>query len=217
MAAGHAEQPAWTTELWRRMRRLFWLKSLGISAFMWLFFVAYFHLLRHPTHAPTVMPLTALDRFIEFQPAALAAYLSLWFYVGIAPALLLSITELIVYGLWAGALCLAGLACFYFWPTAVPAVDLTGQTVFALLQGVDAAGNACPSLHVATAMFSAICLDRLLRTVGTPAALRWVNGLWFVAIAYSTLAVKQHVVVDVVAGMALGVVFALPSLRWRPG
>ena len=196
------------------------LKTVGITAFMWIFFIAYFHLLRHPAYPVVVMPLTALDRLIGFQPLALAAYLSLWFYVGIAPALAGSLVEAIVHGLWAAALCSVGLACFYFWPNAVPAPafapDLADQPAFALLQGVDAAGNACPSLHVATAMFSAICLHDLLRRVGVPPAVRWLNALWFVAIAYSTLAVKQHVVVDVLAGALLGVVFALPSLRWRP-
>jgi membrane-associated phospholipid phosphatase len=81
---------------------------------------------------------------------------------------------------------------------------------------VDAAGNACPSLHVATAMFNAACLEPLLRRVGAPASLRVANALWFVAIAYSTLAVKQHVAVDVAAGATLGLLFALASLRWRP-
>ena len=125
-----------------------------------------------------------------------------------------------MYGVWAAALCGVGLACFYFWPTAVPAPalapDLGGQPAFALLRGIDAAGNACPSLHVATAMFSAICLHDLLRRIDAPAGLRWANALWFVAIAYSTLAVKQHVAVDVLAGALLGVAFALPSLRRRP-
>lgn len=217
MRAGRAA-PAWASEVGRGVRRLFWLKFVGISAFMWIFFVGYFHLLRHPAYPLTEMPLTALDRLISFQPAALAAYLSLWIYVGIAPSLLLTVRALIVYGLWAAGLCLVGLACFYFWPTAIPvtAMDTSGHPAFALLQGVDAAGNACPSLHVATAMFSAVWIDHLLRRLNVPSAARLINAIWFVAIAYSTLAVKQHVVVDVLAGVVLGLVFALVSLRLRP-
>ena len=95
-------------------------------------------------------------------------------------------------------------------------MDTSGHPAFALLQGVDAAGNACPSLHVATAMFSAVWIDHLLRRLNVPPAARLVNAIWFVAIAYSTLAVKQHVVVDVLAGVVLGLVFALVSLRLRP-
>ena len=194
------------------------LKVVGISAFMWVFFVAYFHLLRHPAFPVADMPLTALDHLIPFQPAALGAYLSLWFYVGITPGLMWSFRALVVHGLWAAGLCGVGLACFYFWPTAVPAAAFgaAGRPALALLQGVDAPGNACPSLHVATAMFSAVCLDPLLRRLQVPMALRLLNAGWFLAIAYATLAVKQHVVVDVLAGALLGLAFALASLRWRP-
>jgi len=194
------------------------LKGLGITAFLWLFFVAYFHLLRHPARTVFEMPLTALDRAIDVQPAMLGAYVSLWLYVGIAPGLLLSVRELVTYGLWAAAMCLTGLLCFYLVPTAVPrldlAIDLAQHPGFALLQGVDAAGNACPSLHVAGALFSAIWIHRLLRDMGAPAITRTINALWLVLIVYSTLAVKQHVVLDVIGGVALALLFGWASLRW---
>ena len=208
----------WAADIGLRMRRMFALKLVGITAFTWLFFVAYFYLLQHPVHPVTVMPLTALDRLIPFQPQALFVYVTLWLYVGTAPGLQLRFTELVVYGLWVGALCLTGLACFYFWPTQVPALttDVSGLPGFSMLKGVDAAGNACPSMHVAVAIFTAIRLDDVLRRAGAPRSLHLSNRVWFLAIAFSTLAIKQHVVLDVVAGALLGIAFALPSLRWRP-
>lgn len=207
----------WAANLGARMCHLFVLKTVGITAFTWLFFIAYFHLLRNPSYPVTVMPLTALDHLIAFQPPALVAYLSLWVYVGIAPAMQWTLRELVGYGLWIVALCLTGLVLFYFWPTAVPqrapvTSDFPG---FSLLQGVDAPGNACPSMHVAVAIFSAFWLDDLLREVRAPRTLRLLSAGWFVAIAYSTLAIKQHVALDAAAGALLGVTFALPSLRWR--
>ncbi|HWH81666.1 MAG TPA: phosphatase PAP2 family protein [Burkholderiaceae bacterium] len=208
--------PPWTADLWLRMRRLFLLKLVGTSAFTWLFFVAYFQLLRHPVNPVVVLPLTALDHWIPFQPAALPAYLSLWLYVGVAPGLQLRFRELVVYGLWIGALCVSGLAIFYAWPTAIPALaaaDL-GHSGFRMLQSVDAAGNACPSMHVAVAIFTALRLDPLLRDARAPLVLRLINLAWFAAIAWSTLATKQHVVLDVAAGALLGAAFALASLRW---
>ena len=200
------------------MRRHFLVKLVGTSAFTWLFFIGYFHLLRYPAYPVTMMPLTALDRLIPFQPATLFAYLSLWFYIGIAPGLQLTLRELLVYGLWTAALGLTGLAIFYAWPTAVPplALDVSGFAGFQMLQGVDAAGNACPSMHVAIAIFTAIRIEQLLREARAPLALRAFNIGWFALIAWSTLAIKQHVVTDVAAGALLGIAFALPSLRWRP-
>jgi membrane-associated phospholipid phosphatase len=214
-----AARPAWTAELALRARRYFWLKLIGTSAFTALFFVGYFHLLRFPAYPVLVMPLTALDRLIPFQAPTLFAYLSLWFYIGIAPGLQLTFRELLVYGLWIAALCPSGLAIFYNWPTAVPplALDVSGFVGFDMLQGIDAAGNACPSMHVAVAIFTAIWIDHVLRQARAPWSLRLVNIAWFAAIAWSTLAIKQHVVLDVAAGALLGLGFALASLHWRPG
>ncbi len=210
----------WTQPLLQRMRYLFWLKFLGVSGFMWIFFVGYFHLLRNPVRPVTEMPLTALDHWIAFEPSAMAAYVSLWLYVGIPAGLMATLRQLIVYGLWIAGLCITGLAVFYFFPTAIPPPQLPANVAsypgFAILQGVDAAGNACPSLHVATAVFSAIWIERLLRDVGAPWPLRSINGVWVLLIVYSTLAIKQHVVLDAVAGVALALLFAVPSLRWFP-
>ncbi|MCY1201898.1 PAP2 superfamily protein [compost metagenome] len=217
--AAEARPATWTADIWLRIRRHFLLKAVGTTAFTWLFFIGYFHLLRNPAFPVTVMPLTALDHLIPFQPYTLGAYLSLWVYVGFAPGLQLTFRELVVYGLWIGALCLSGLGLFYFWPTQIPPldIDVSGYPGFAMLQGVDAAGNACPSMHVAVAIFTAVRLADVLRAARTPWLLQAINWAWFAAIAYSTLAVKQHVVLDAVAGALLGLAFALPSLRWRPG
>jgi membrane-associated phospholipid phosphatase len=219
-----APAPAgWARTLARHWWHLQGLKVLGICAFMWLFFLAYFHVLRNPVNPVTAMPLTAVDAWIPFQPAAFWAYVSLWVYVGIAPALQPSLKALLSYGAWITALCTAGLLCFYLWPTAVPSqahqLDpaVADHPGFALMRGLDEAGNACPSLHVATAMFTALWLRHVLASVGAPAWLKGVNAVWFVLIAWSTVAVRQHVVLDVVAGAALGTVFAALSLRWRPG
>ena len=201
-----------------RMRHHWVLKSLGITAFMWVFFALYFHLLRHPRLAVLVMPLTALDRALPFQPAAFAAYASLWVYVGFPVGLMLSLREMLRYGAWMGSLCGVGLLCFYFVPTAVPPFDLTGVDLghsgMALLQGVDAAGNACPSLHVAFAVFTALWFARLLRQMNAAHFVRVLNWLWCLGILYSTVAIRQHVALDVLAGAALGAAVAAAHLRW---
>ena len=214
--------PLPTPHWWGDFRERFWhllpLKVVGISGFMWLFFLGYFHTLRNPAFPVVEMPRTAWDALVPFQPEALLVYGSLWFYVGIAPGLLLRVRELVVYGLWAALLCGCGLGIFYGWPTAVPPpeLDVSVYPGFALLQGVDAAGNACPSLHVATAVFTAFWIDRLVRIMGAPQVLRWANVIWLLAIAWSTVAVRQHVVLDALGGAVLGTAIAVLSLRLSP-
>jgi membrane-associated phospholipid phosphatase len=72
------------------------------------------------------------------------------------------------------------------------------------LKTVDLGGNACPSLHAAFAVFSAICIRRLFRSLGMPGYAETLNWIWCAAILYSTLATKQHVLLDLVAGSLLG-------------
>jgi hypothetical protein len=214
--------PDWASDLWQRMRFRVVLKFVGISAFMWLFFTAYFYVLRHPAGQVTTMPLTALDELVPFQTGALAAYLSLWLYVGIPAGLMLRTRDALIYGAWAAALCGSGLLIFMLWPTAVPAdwrsVGVENHVGFALLRGIDASGNACPSLHVATATFSAFWIQRTLTRAGAPHVLSALNWLWLLLIVHSTIATRQHVVLDAVGGVLLALPFAWASMRWwEPG
>lgn len=193
------------------------LKSIGTMLFISLFFGAYFYLLKAPAYLTTVMPITVLDRLIGFQPLTLPMYISLWVYVSLPPALLATRRELYGYGLAMAGTCLAGLIVFYFWPTAVPAanIDWAQYPDVDFLKSMDASGNACPSLHVATAIFSGIWLHHLLRRFGTPLWMLTFNWTWCIGIIYSTLATRQHVAVDVLAGLVLGVLGAYLSLRQR--
>ena len=191
------------------------LKGIGTPLFIGLFFSAYFYVLKNPAYPATEMPVTWLDQMVGFQPRAMSLYVSLWVYVSLPPALLATQRELYRYGMAMAATCLVGLMVFYIWPTAVPAADIdwTLHPEMGFLKNVDSAGNAFPSLHVATAFFSGIWLHRLLRQFGAP---RWsllINWLWCIGIIYSTLATRQHVALDVWAGLALGGVAAWLSLR----
>jgi membrane-associated phospholipid phosphatase len=82
---------------------------------------------------------------------------------------------------------------------------------------MDASGNALPSLHVATAVFSGIWLHHLLRRFGAPPWILILNWAWCTGIVYSAMATRQHVAVDVLAGLVLGVLAAGLSLRLRVG
>lgn len=193
------------------------LKSIGTMLFIAVFFGAYFYLLKSPAYLTTVMPFIWLDSLIAFQPETLYVYLSLWVYVSLPPALLATRRELYEYGLSIAGACLAGLSIFYFWPTAVPVmqIDWALYPDMDFLKNLDASGNACPSLHVTTAVFSGIWLHQLLRRFNAPLWILAFSGAWCLAILYSTLATRQHVALDVLAGLALGVLAAGLSLRYH--
>lgn len=212
----HLSVLPWYRQALHRVPNLILLKTVGITIFMTVFFTAYIHLLKNPNHAVTVMPLTAVDQWVGFNAMALPFYLSLWIYTSLPPALIVRRPDLERYGWSIGAVCVAGLLFFYFYPTVVPpaAVDWSAYPAFGFLKKIDTAGNACPSLHVASAVFSGLWLHRQLREMRAGAGVLAVNAAWCIGILYSTLATKQHVSLDLLAGLLLGVVGAWLSLRW---
>lgn len=207
---------AWYRQLAAVLTQHIWLKALVTPLFIALFFGAYLYLLKSPTFPTTVMPFTALDHLIGFQPMVMPLYLSLWVYVSLPASILGTRRELFDYATAMTANCLIGLLIFYFWPTSVPAAQLDWALYPGMdyLKSMDAAGNACPSLHVATAAFSAIWLNFILSRFGAPRWVLYLNWAWCIGIIYSTLAIRQHVVVDVMAGLVLGTLAAYLSL-WR--
>lgn len=188
----------------------FWFKCFGTTGFTSVFFMAYLFLLKHPAFPVTIVPVTALDRWIGIEPLTLPLYLSLWLYLSLPLMLMTTRRTIVEYGFWVGSLCLVGLTIFYCWPSAVPHsdIDWSHYPGMAFLKGVDAAGNACPSLHVATAVFSCFWLNQQLRSHGLGAGPRAFSLVWCTGIVYSTMATKQHMAVDVIAGIGLALAFA---------
>jgi membrane-associated phospholipid phosphatase len=202
-------------EAWARARTHWVFKLLGIPSFFTAFFITYFWILNHPQFAVTTVPRIFVDRMVPFQPGALPLYLSLWFYVVIAPALLRTGREMVSYTIATTLLGALGFLVFLAWPTAVPPALVDPQQLpeLARLKTVDASGNAFPSLHVAFAVFSAIWLGRLLAEMCAGPVLRAFNWVWCAAIVYSTLAIRQHVALDAVSGAVLGAAVATVQQR----
>lgn len=195
------------------------LKVVGFALLVSLFFIAYFYVLNHPAYPVTLIPLSFVDELISFQPLALPLYLSLWVYVGIPLLLMATRRELFEFTMAMALMCLVGLAIFYYWPTAIaPAnIDWDLYPSISFLKNIDAAGNACPSLHVATAFFSGSWAAKLLRQFRAPHWIKILNVAWCAGIIYSTLATRQHVALDVLGGLILGgiAILLVSIISWR--
>lgn len=214
-AATAAGRVHWLRQFRQDFAVLCWLKAAGTALFMCVFFQAYFHLLHHPARPVFTMPSTVLDQAIAFSAPWVLAYFSLWLYVSL-PGAVQSCGRSLFWHAWGFfVLCLAGLLFYYFFPTTFeqPPVDWSAMPIGRILQTIDQAGNAFPSMHVAAALFAGLWLRRELRRVHAPRYLEVCNALWCAAIIYSTLATKQHVVLDVAAGVALGAGMALASIK----
>lgn len=203
-----AHSASWYVALGRRFATLWVLKMIGTTVGITGFFVLYFWVMHNPPTEPVVMPLTALDHWVGVSDDAMVLYGSLWFYISLAPAFAKDKAELWACARDAAVMAGIGLAVFWFFPTAVPAfaVDWTQYPALQFLKSADAGGNAFPSLHVAFAVFTAVLLERQLREVRAPSWLRVINLLWAFGIVYSTLATRQHVLLDVLGGTLLAAV-----------
>jgi membrane-associated phospholipid phosphatase len=190
--------------------------KLGLTVSLVLaFFVPYFALQQFPLRAPRTLPLSGLDARVPFQPGWAAIYQSLYLMMPMVAWMADSADSLRRYARGFLALAVAGFAVFVAYPVAGPRPDLpTPPGLYGLLVRCDSPLNSFPSLHVALAAYSLLFAQRLLGGAGAVARrLVWPGALWTAAIAYSTLATKQHYAVDLPAGLML----ALVAHRWAFG
>jgi len=192
-----------------------WAIFFGLGT---LLLVPYFAIQYHELFPSHVMPLLAPDRWLPLFQPAVYFYLSAY-ALSVLPLVLVrdaSTMRRMAFG-FSWLACVSSV-CFFFWPTAIPPLlagnDASNPALRCVL-AVDSARNACPSLHASLAIYSALCAAKLLRA-GWQRVAVWA---WAMAILASTLLVKKHVAIDIVAGAALGwaayaaLFFALRSER----
>jgi len=193
---------------------------LGLKLFLLVFlnlwvYAPYLYLQKHQFFHVTVMPESGLDSLIPFSSGAAWLYLSIYLLMPVGPFLMKERGEILRY---AAGIILTGLCAniiFIFWPTAcLRPGALETNVAYQFLVTVDNSYHAFPSLHAAFAVYSALCGARMMRELGRPAV---QAGLWLWAglILYATLATKQHVTADIIAGAALGfAVYACVFVKW---
>jgi membrane-associated phospholipid phosphatase len=156
--------------------------------------------------SPHYLPLFAFENLIPFVPWTVIIYLSTFPLV--AAALLLvrredlhkSVVTIIKIILFLSLV-------FLFYPTTYPRPDLppgtapSSRLLYDFLTKLDTPKNCFPSLHVTMSVFVAFILRRRNRRLGA------LFLIWACAIMISTLTLKQHYLLDVVAGIFLAVIF----------
>lgn len=102
------------------------------------------------------------------------------------------------------AMLLSG-AVFLLWPGTMARPEPAGTDIFAawvrLIYALDSPTNLCPSLHVLVTYFCFRCI------AADKAPPRWCKGVvlvFFMLVCCSVLFVKQHALIDVPAGIAVG-------------
>ncbi len=152
------------------------------------------------------------ERNLPFVPWLIVPYMSLDLFFVAAPFLCKERTELVVFRRrMTMAIVIAG-AMFFLMPLrfAFPRPEPAGWTapIFQLLHGFDRPFNLFPSLHISILMILCGTYDRHTR-----GPVRWLTRGWFALIGISTVLTYQHHVVDLVGGLALGILcyYSIPE------
>ena len=83
-------------------------------------------------------------------------------------------------------------------------MDRATRFVMELVHAHDSEDNACPSMHCALAMFIALILYPFYPSF----------AIWFpILVAFSCLVCKQHLIADIIPGLALGALHGLINLQ----
>jgi hypothetical protein len=179
--------------------------------------VPYFALQHFVFAAPRTPWITPLDLRIAFEPRWIWVYASLALLVPLAPLLTPTRDGLARYVHGLAWLCVTSFVAFLVLPVAGPRPpEIPAQGLYAMIVAVDRPLNSLPSLHAGLTAYSLLHLARVATDARSAAAGRRfvVLGVaWGVAILFSTLATKQHWVVDLPFGMALA--WAAHAWAWR--
>ena len=165
------------------------------------------------------MPATWLDRIVPFRPGTTWLYVSWYLMLPVAPLLIGTRDQLWRYALGLFVMGIVGNGLFLLFPTGVarPPAPVPAEWLYGLVTSLDRPVNACPSLHASLTVFTCVWFARLcytdprlpLRRPAIWVALMWV---WAAGIFYATIATRQHVLVDLVAGTVLALVCYLPTV-----
>ena len=161
---------------------------------------------------------TVWDARIPFRPAWIVIYLLSFVSWAITFVLLFRQRKEHVYRNSAAYLLtlLITFACFMLMPATMEWPEVTGKDFFSclvrLVYSVDQPYNLCPSLHVVCSYY---CWRCLYDTEGIPLWYRRFNFFFLLLVCCSVVFVKQHLLVDIPAGILVSEIPLLLAKRFR--
>ncbi len=178
----------------------------------------YFWVQRNRYRRRAVCLKTDLDDRIPFIPEWIWLYSFLYYLmIGVTVVSIQDLGEGVQIIFGGLVLLVTGCAIFYFFPTYVPhtfrqfEVNTLSTRYLAFVQSMDNDRNAFPSMHCALATYvGLVVMD--LPIIGV-----WVGGIYIGFIVVSCLLVKQHVIADTIAGVALGALIFYLNLGLNTG
>jgi membrane-associated phospholipid phosphatase len=198
----------------RRLQSETVLKLILMVVLNLLVYLPYLFLQRHHFFPAKNMQPTSFDRMIPFSDQAVWLYLSIYLLMPVGPFLMNNRNQIFRYAAGIILISLSANIIFIFRPTSCPRPDVQGTIpAYQMLTTIDNSFHAFPSLHAAFAVYSALCGALVLRELNVSRRWRISLGLWAFMILFATLATKQHVLADIIAGSTLGFVIYICAFK----
>lgn len=176
----------------------------GILVVIWI--LAPYAILQHVEISPVLwMPALAIDKAISVFFPSIWLYYSFYLLLGLV-GLTVEKKLFIQYLYTVGWVTAVSHAVFLFLPNGVLRSDIDFQTapaIYQLLASVDLPRNAMPSLHASLSVVAAIAVQFSSVFPKWSKPLVW---LWVLVIFWSTIAIRQHVSLDLIAGSAIAAI-----------
>lgn len=185
----------------------------ALFALIVLFAALYLNTNHFTLWGPWSLPLSDFEKDIPFLPSAIYVYMTAFLLLPLA-VFFIGRKDLgrTMAGL-IGIMFVCGLF-FLLLPIAYPRPELlpagTGwltRTIYHFFTIIDTPQNCIPSQHAAVCLFVALALFHRHKALGI------FFTLWTIAILISALTLKQHYLIDLAAGAALGIIFYLASFN----
>ena len=183
----------------------------GVGAWITIF---YYGPQRWPLYPARPAPMLAVDGWVPFQPEWALVYQSVFIVHTLAFWLPRDPEAVKRYARSVAAVFVCGAVVFWLYPTISPRPAESGSFLHQwLISAVDGQRNAFPSLHAAMGLLAALAVGSHLRACRVSPWWRAALALWWIAMLYSTLATRQHRLLDLLAGILLGLLsFVLSSV-----
>ncbi len=144
-------------------------------------------------------------KFSLFERAIPVNFSSIWLYISFYGLLILAglktqKREYLRYLSTVGWTAMVSHACYLLYPTGVSREEVSGSDhwLYNAMVGFDAPVNAAPSLHASLSVVAGLALWRHGSVL-----FRGLIWLWVLGILWSTIALRQHLAVDLITGGVL--------------
>lgn len=183
-----------------RERAVYFLFLATVGSFL------YFPPQLFPLKEPIQLTMTSLDVAIPFNPAWSWMYQTVYL---VTPIVALTLGDRSIFmKYFTGYLlmiCFCSI-CFFVFPVEGPRslfeVEKVQDVMYQIILKYDGETNCMPSLHVALALYSWLYFSFTIKAFSWPRIpAHFLMGTWFLLLCYSSLALKQHYVVDVPMGV----------------